>query len=327
LKDILILAEHRMGELRDITFEMLFKGRELAEKMDSKVTVILLGSDINNLALKLAEQANKVFVIDDKKLMTFNSDLYQRVLSHLIKENNPLLTLIGHTAYGVDLAPSLAVELDIPLASDCIDLKFEEGKCIVNRQMYNGKVNVEASLRKSKNYIVTIRPGVFKAENAKHQKGLIVNIPTVLKDEITRKKFVGYVKPPESEVDITKANILVSVGRGIKDENNLQIVKELAKALGAEVTCSRPIVDKGWLPKDRQVGISGKIVKPKLYFALGISGAFQHILGMKESELIIAVNKDIKAPIFRVADYGIVEDIQKIVTTLTKKIYEASLKK
>lgn len=322
MRELFVLAEHRQGELRDVTFEMLTKGMELSQKINADLTAVLLGHNVEEFAKKLADHAKRVLIIDDVRLENFNAEAYQRVLSHLISERRPSLTLIGHTAFGVDLAPSLATELDLPLATDCIDLNFEGEKLVVVRQVYGGKVNLKASLRKSESYIVTLRPATFEAQEPKPQDGDIVKIESPLSEDITCKRFIEYFQPPAGEVDISTADIIVAIGRGIKDADNIPMMKGLAEALGGVLACSRPIVDKEWLPKDRQVGTSGKTVKPKLYIAIGISGQFQHISGMKNSDLIIAINKDSKAPIFRAADYGVVEDLFKVVPTLTDRISE-----
>jgi len=321
VREIFVLAEHRLGELRDVTFEMLAKGMELSQKIDAELTAVLLGHKVDEFGKKLAEHANRVLIVDDERLENFNSEAYQKVLSHLISERKPSLTLIGHTSYGIELAPSLATELNIPLATDCIDVDFVDEKPVVIRQVYGGKVNVRASLRKAESYIVTMRPGVFGVKEAK-LGGEIVKLPSPLSEETEYKRFIEFVQPPAGEVDITAADVIVAVGRGIKDAENLPLVQKLAEALGGVLACSRPIIDKSWLPKERQVGTSGKTVKPKLYIAVGISGQFQHVSGMKNSDLIVAVNKDPKAPIYRVADYGVVEDLFKVVPALTKKILE-----
>jgi len=193
----------------------------------------------------------------------------------------------------------------------------------VVRQVYGGKVNVKARLRESMSYVVTIRPATFEVQEIEPLGGEIVEIKSPLVEDIKYKRFIEYVQPAVGEVDIASAEVVVGVGRGIKDEENMPIVRELADALGGVLGCSRPIVDKEWLPKDRQVGTSGKTVKPKLYIGVGISGAFQHVTGMKNSDLIIAINKDPKAPIFRVADYGVVDDLFKVVPVLKSKIKEA----
>lgn len=322
MREIFVLAEHRRGEIRDVTFEMLTKGRELAGKTSTELTAVLFGKDVKNYAKTLSDYAKMVLLVEDARLENFNSEAYQKVLSNLIGERKPLLTLIGHTSFGVDLAPSLAVLLDAPLATDCIDLEFEDETLTVTRQMYGGKVNVKAVLRKAESYIATVRQATFPVEKEAPMNGEIVEVPSPLSEEITEKCFIEYVLPPPGGVDITAAEILIGIGRGIKDGGNIPPVEELAKTLGGALACSRPIVDKGWLPNDRQVGSSGKTVKPKLYIALGISGAFQHVLGMKSSDLIVAVNKDPKAPIFGVADYGVVEDLFKIVPPLKSKILE-----
>jgi len=321
MNELFVLAEHRKGQIRDITFEMLTKGRELAEKTNSDLTAVLLGKEVKEHAKTLSEHAKKVLLIEDAKMENFNSEAYHKVLSNLINEHKPLLTMIGHTSFGVDLAPSLAAALKLPLATDCIELEFEGETFFITRQMYGGKVNVKATVRKAESYIVTIRQAAFAAQKPAIN-GQIIEKPSPLTKGITEKRFIEYILPPPSGVDITAADVLVGIGRGIKDENNMPAVEELAKSLGGVLACSRPIVDKGWLPSGRQVGSSGKTVKPKLYIAFGISGAFQHVLGMKNSDLIIAVNKDPNAPIFNFADYGIVEDLFKIVPSLKGKIYE-----
>ncbi|MEM3566883.1 MAG: electron transfer flavoprotein subunit alpha/FixB family protein [Candidatus Bathyarchaeia archaeon] len=323
MAELFVLAEHRQGQMRDTTFEMLTKAREMAEKTGAELTAVLLGKGVKEHAKTLSEYAKKVLLVEDAKLENFNSDAYQKVLATLIKEHKPRLTMIGHTSYGVELAPRLAASLNLPLATDCIDLAFEDDSFVVTRQMYGGKVNVKAKLRKSESYIVTVRQAAFTAQKpSSPANGQIIEVPSPLTEEITTKRFIQYVLPPPGGVDITAAEKLVGIGRGIKDQANVPVVEDLAKTLGAVLACSRPIVDKGWLPADRQVGSSGKTVKPKLYIALGISGAFQHVLGMKNSDLIIAVNKDPKAPIFSFSDYGVVEDMFKIVPVLKNKIIE-----
>lgn len=327
MTEIFVLAEHRQGQIRDITYEMLTKAKQLAEKMSSQLVAVILGKNIREYARALGEYANTVILMDDVKLENFNSEVYRKILSSLIIEHKPILLMMGHTSYGIDLAPRLAASLNFPLATDCIDLAFENGALTVTRQVYGGKVNAKATLRKSETYMTTIRQATFLAQSPTQANGQIIEIPSSISEEVTEKRFLQYVLPPPGGVDITAAEKLVGIGRGVKDQANVPVVDELAKALGAVLACSRPIVDKGWLPSDRQVGTSGKTVKPKLYLALGISGAFQHILGMKSSDLIIAVNKDPKAPIFSFADYAIVEDLFKIVPPLKSKIYESKTPK
>ncbi len=328
MTEIFVLAEHRQGLMRDVTYEMLTKAREVAEKTNTELTVVLLGKDVKEHAKTLAEYAKTVLLVQDPRLENFNSEGYRKILSKLIAEHKPLLVMIGHTSYGVDLAPRLATTLNLPLTTDCIELGFENEEFIVTRQMFGGKVNVKAIARKAETYLATIRQATFAIQKpAVPTNGQITETPSPLTEEITEKRFIQYVLPPPGGVDITAAEKLVGVGRGVKDVANIPVMEDLAKTLGAVLGCSRPIVDKGWLPTDRQVGTSGKTVKPKLYIAFGISGAFQHVLGMKSSDLIIAVNKDPKAPIFNFADYAVVEDMFKIVPPLKGKISEIQAKK
>jgi electron transfer flavoprotein alpha subunit len=323
MTEIFVLAEHRRGQMLDITYEVLTKGKEVAEKANAKLVVLILGKGVKEKAKTLPEYVNRVLIVEDSKLENFNSDAYQKVLSSIISEQMPLLTMMGHTSYGMELAPRLAASLRIPIATDCIDLSFEGENLVVIRQMYGGKVNVKAVLKKAKSYMVTVRPGAFIAQKVEIPfNGEVIEKPSPLTEEILTKRFIKYILPSLGEVDITAAEKLVGVGRGIKDQANLSMMEEFAKAIGAVLASTRPVIDKGWLPSDRQVGISGKTVKPKLYFAVGISGAFHHVLGMKNSNLIIAINKDPNAPIFYFSDYGIVDDLFKIVPELTKRLYE-----
>jgi electron transfer flavoprotein alpha subunit len=322
VQDIFVLVEHRRGEIRDITFEMLTKGKDLSEKSGKELVALLLGNNVGEMAGQLSNRANRVIFIEDPKLENFNSETYQRVLAILVERENPFLLLIGHTAFGMDLAPSFAAQMKVPLVTDCIDVKMEDDQVKATRQTYGGKVNVEVSLKAAEGFMVTVRPGSFAVEDYP-VTGEITQITPSITEEESSKRFLDYVEAAAGEVDITQAPILVSVGRGIKDPENIPMARDLADSLGATLSCSRPVVDKKWLPKDRQVGTSGKTVKPKVYIALGISGAFQHTAGMKGSGTIIAINKDPRAPIFNVAHYGIVGDLFKIVPVLTGKVREA----
>jgi electron transfer flavoprotein alpha subunit len=319
MSEIFVLVEHRQGKIRDITYEMLGLGKTLANQQGTSFTAVLLGHDVKNFAEDLAARAPKVLVIEDESLKNFNSILYQQTLSSLISKYQPSLLLMGHSAFGMDLAPSLSVELDFPLATDCIGLSFEEGRLKATRSIYGGKVNASVSLRESRGYIATIRPGIFPPKTPGEQKGGIVMESSTLQGTVDVKKFIEYIEAPITGEDITQAEILVSVGQGIGGPEHIPLFEELAKNLGGTISCSRPVVDRNWLPKERQVGISGKTVKPKIYLAIGISGAFQHVTAMQSSDTIIAINKDPRAPIFGVADYGIVDDFQNVIPVLKEK--------
>jgi len=317
--EIFVLVEHRQGQIRDVTYEMLVTGEKLASQQGASSTAILLGHHVKNFAEELSARASKVLVVENEQLEHFNSISYQKALSSLMAKYQPLLTLIGHTAFGMDLAPSLSIEMGFPLVTDCIGLSFEESRLKAVRSIYGGKVNANVSLRESEGYIATVRPGIFSSEMPGKKKGEIVMETSPLQGTIDLKKFIEYIEAPITGEDITQAEIIVSVGQGIGGPENIPMIEEVAKNLGGVMACSRPVVDRNWLPKERQVGISGKTVKPKVYIAVGISGAFQHVTAMQGSETIIAINKDPRAPIFEVADYGIVDDFKNVIPILKEK--------
>lgn len=306
---VLAVAEHRFGELNPISIELL----NLANKLGESHAVVV-GNDVSKFATELAKFANKVWKIEDATLENYNPELYVDVLQQLIAKEKPDVVLVGNTAQGAEFAPYLAAKLNTPIVTDVVAVKSDDG-FVVSRYLMQGKIMVD--LKISTPCVLTVRQGAFK--ESKEKNGQIVDAG-IKPSKPSGRKFIGYVQPEVGEVDITKAEVIISVGRGIEDSANIPLAEELAQLLGGVVAGSRPVIDSGWLPKDRQVGISGKIVKPKLYLALGISGAFQHVMGMKDSELIIAVNKDPEAPIFGVAHYGIVGNIFDIVPALIDKL-------
>jgi electron transfer flavoprotein alpha subunit len=319
MSEIFVLVEHRQGKLRDISYEMLGLGEKIATQQGATLTAVLLGKGVNSFAGDLATRAPKVLVVEDDQVENFNSLCYQKVLSPLISKYQPLLTLIGHTAFGMDLAPSLSVEMGLPMVTDCIGLSLEGNRLKGIRSIYGGKVNANISLKESEGYIATIRPGIFSPRTPGEKKGRIIMEPSPIKGTVDLKKFIEYIEAPITGEDITQAEIIIAVGQGIGGPEHIPMIEEVAKNLGGVIACSRPVVDRNWLPKERQVGISGKTVKPKVYLAIGISGAFQHVTAMQGSETIIAINKDSRAPIFGVADYGIVDDFQNVIPILKEK--------
>lgn len=320
-REILVLAEHRQGKLRDISLEMLSQASRLAGKMGSETVAVLLGSGLDNLAATLVGYSDKVLYVDDSCFMDYNSEQYLRFLFDLIKQRGPEIVMVGQSSQGVDLAPALAVEANLPLITDVIDIKYQEEKLQVTRQFFQGKVNADYTFRGEYPYLVTIREGCFEIAEP-HKCGKIEKLNPLQNQDISYRRFLEYIEAEIGEVDITKSSVLIAAGRGIKEEKNLKIIEELAQALNADVCGSRVTVDAGWLGQDRQVGITGKTVKPKLYIAIGISGSSQHLAGMKGAKTIVAINKDPNAPIFSVADYAIVDDLFKVVPKLTEKIKE-----
>lgn len=316
MHEIFVLAEHRQGELRDVNFELL----TLAGTLGGKVTSVLLGSGTDDFAGKLAGFADKVLVVDDPMFADFNATAYQAALKALIEQEKPHLVLIPNTGQGVDVLASLAIEMNAPFTSDVIALEIEGEKPVATRQYYGGKINGRIEFKDGDVYMIGIREGAIPCGEG-GKSGEIVKVDNPI-SAVEGRAFVEYVQPPAGDVDITQSAMLVSIGRGLREDKNLPVIEELAGLLGADVAGSRAVVDAGWLPTDRQVGISGKTVKPKLYLAVGISGAFQHVTGMKGSDVVVAINKDPDAPIFQYADYGIVDDLLKVVPALIDKLKE-----
>ena len=319
MTEILVIVEHRKKQLTDTSLEVLSKGRQLADESGYKLLAAVIGKDIANYAARIANWADKVLALEDEEMEDSLAEPCLHPVSWLIKERRPKLVLISNSLFGMELAPTLAIETEAPLATDCTDIRIENDDIRVRRTIYNGKIEAEYSFVPSPTVLVTARPGQFPILEMKGN-GEVEDLEFYSREETVSKKFEGYIEPEVAEIDITKYDILVSVGRGIKDEENLEMAQHLADVLGGALACSRPVVDFKWLPREHQVGISGQTVKPHIYLALGISGAFQHQAGMINSEIIIAINRDAKAPIFKIADYGIVDDIQEVIPALIEKI-------
>lgn len=314
--DVLLLAEHLNGKLADITFEMAGKAKQLAAAFGGKAVAVLLGSGAQALAASIG--ADGVLYIDDPALAEFNPEAYSRVLAALIKERNPRVAMMGNTSVGMDLGAGLSVTTGLPLIAYVNGLAADSGALVATSQIYGGKIQAEA-VPDGEACIVSCLAGAFPAEAGRGSASVEqVASPVPLGD--LKVKFVKLIQPQGGDVDITQQPILVSIGRGIGGQENIELAQELADALGCAVSASRPITDAGWLPKTRQVGKSGLTVKPKVYLALGISGAPEHLEGMRGAETIIAVNTDPKAPIFDVAHYGATCDMLDLLPALTEKV-------
>jgi electron transfer flavoprotein alpha subunit len=315
-----VIAEHRRGELREVTGELL----TAAAALDAgPVTAVVLAGpgEAAVLAASLRGTADGVLAVEHAQLTGFNGRAVAEGLRRLAGEREPALILGAHSAAGMDWAPTLAAGLGAPLVTDALGLAWGDGCLSATRAVYGGKLQARVRLPGAATVIATVRPGTCAAPEAGTigpVEDAAPEIPAAL-----GKRFLDWVQEAAGEVDIAQADVLVSVGRGIADPENLDVAEALAEALGATLSCSRPVVDAGWLPKERQVGISGKTVKPRVYLALGISGAFQHVTAMQGAALIVAINKDPKAPIFRTAHYGIVGDLFKVVPALTKAVKDA----
>ncbi len=324
MADVLVVIEHRDGEIREVSFQMLHKADELCRARSCNLVAVVLGESNAALVASIVDKADKVVSIESEAFRHFDVAVAKGVLSDLIRKEAPFLTLIGHTPWGMDLAPALSVRLGLPLSSDVVNILLEEGRPKVIRQIYNGKLFARVSMRESCGYLVTVRPGAFPAEgqgkrSAEVVSGLVPELPE------SGKRFIALEESVAGELDITQADLLISIGRGIGDPENIPQVSKLAEDLGGALSCSRPVVDKNWLPKHHQVGTSGKSVKPKVYLALGISGAFQHLAGITGAGTVIAVNKDPMAPILREADYGVVADMMKVVEAMKENLMQKPL--
>jgi len=319
MDEIMVLAEHRGGELRDITFEMLTMANKLGKENDIAVTALFLGHEASDLSNRLKGACDTILLVEDPELAHYNADQYLMAIETVIKSRNPIVTMIGHTSMGMDLAPPMAVRLSLPLVTDCVEVNVVDKKLDVIRQIYGGKINARLTMKPTDQYLITLRPGSFDAEMEQGKSADAQTVPAPSWTDLKGRQFLGYLEAELEDVDIAAADILVSIGRGIGKPENIPLVQDFADSIGATLSCSRPVADEEWLPKSRQVGTSGKTVRPKIYIAFGISGAYQHQAGMKNADTIIAVNTDPRAPIFTIAHYGIVEDMLKVLPLLTEK--------
>lgn len=320
MKKIYVLAEHRKGEIRDTTWEAIAAGQKLSSSFGSELICILLASKASTMAETLSREGLKILVVDNPLFETMNSEAAIMAMKEILKPSGEYVLLMGASNAILDLAPGLSVALDAAFASDCFSMEVNDGKLFASRQMYSYKINSLVSFKDSERIVLTLRAGSFPFNPSLDVVGAIENIDCPIDPQSIKKRFIKYVEAEKGDVDIASADIIVSIGRGIGDEPDLDMFQSLANSMGGVLACSRPIVDKNLLPKFRQVGTSGVEVKPKVYLALGISGAFQHLGGIKGAPLIVAINKDPRAPIFRVANFGIVADLNEVVPVLDEKI-------
>lgn len=341
-KGVFVFAEQVDNKLNSIAFELLGKAKALAADLDAKVTAVVIGSDVKKDADELASYgADRVIVVEDPILKDYMTEPYTHALASVIKEFKPEIMLVGATPIGRDLGPRVSARVATGLTADCTQLDIgdfpinaapgkeqKHNQLLMTRPAFGGNTIATIACPDHRPQMATVRPGVMekiapiagaKAEVVEYNPGFTPDNKYV--------EILEVVKAVSETVDIMDAKILVSGGRGVGSPENFKILEELAEALGGEVSCSRAVVDSGWKPKALQVGQTGKTVRPQIYFAIGISGAIQHVAGMEESDLIIAINKDETAPIFDVADYGLVGDLNKIVPLLTKQIKEANAAK
>ena len=334
-KGVAIFAQQVDNKLSSIAFELIGKAHELAADLGTEVTAVVLGSGIANLADELGEYgADKVVVIDDPALETYRTEPYAQALTAYINEYKPEIMLVGATAIGRDLGPTVSARVATGLTADCTSLEIgdfplvaregqeqKHNQLLMTRPAFGGNTIATIACPDNRPQMATVRPGVMqKLEKVAGRKAEVINFNPEIKPNNRFVEILNVVKNVATTVDIMDAKILVSGGRGVGSPENFKLLDDLAEVLGGTVSCSRAVVDAGWKPKDLQVGQTGKTVRPNVYFAIGISGAIQHTAGMEESDIIIAINKDETAPIFDVADYGIVGDLNKILPALTEAL-------
>lgn len=337
-KGVYVFAEQVDNKLSGIAFELLGKAKDLAADLNAEVAAVLIGSDVKGLADELAAYgADKVIVVDDPELKEYRTEPYAHALASVIEKYKPEIMLVGATAIGRDLGPRVSARVQTGLTADCTQLEIgdfpinpvagkeqKHNQLLMTRPAFGGNTIATIACPDNRPQMATVRPGVMqKIAKIEGAKANVEEFNPGFTPDNKYVEIMEVVKSVSETVDIMDAKILVSGGRGVRSAENFKILEDLAEALGGEVSCSRAVVDNGWKPKDLQVGQTGKTVRPQVYFAIGISGAIQHVAGMEESDLIIAINKDETAPIFDVADYGIVGDLNKIVPELTKQIKEA----
>jgi len=331
-KGVYVFAQQVDNELSGIAFELLGKAKDLAKDLDTDVTAILIGYQVKNLADELAAYgADKVIVVDDPELKEYRTEPYTHAMASVINEYKPDIVLVGATAIGRDLGPRVSARVATGLTADCTVLEIgdfpinpipnqeqKHNQLLMTRPAFGGNTIATIACPDNRPQMATVRPGVMqKIDRIDGAKAEVIEFNPGFTPDNKYVEILEVVKSVKDTVDIMDAKILVSGGRGVGSAENFQILKDLADVLGGTVSCSRAVVDSGWMERDYQVGQTGKTVRPSLYFAIGISGSIQHVAGMEESDIIIAINKDADAPIFDVADYGIVGDLNKIVPALT----------
>ena len=334
-KGVFVYAQQVDNVLDGVAFELLGKGKDLAKDLGTDVTAVLIGSDVKGLADQLAEYgADRVIVVDDPELKEYRTEPYAHALASVINEYKPEIMLVGATAIGRDLGPTVSARVKTGLTADCTMLEIGDfplnptpgqeqlhNQLLMTRPAFGGNTIATIACPYNRPQMATVRPGVMqKIDKIAGAKANVVEFNPGFTPNDRYVEILNVVKAVKNTANIMDAKILVSGGRGVGSKENFKLLEDLAEVLGGTVSCSRAVVENGWLPVDLQVGQTGKTVRPQIYFAIGISGAIQHVAGMEESDIIIAINKDETAPIFEVADYGIVGDLNKIVPALTEKL-------
>lgn len=319
-KGVWVFAEQREGNLLNVSIELLGEGKKIAEELDTELTAVLLGNNVDNLAEKLVKYgADNVLYGNSELLEVYTTDGYTKVICDLIEEKKPEILLIGATNIGRDLGPRISSRVHTGLTADCtrLEVDLENRRLLQTRPAFGGNLMATIICPNHRPQMATVRPGVMeKGKYDENRKGNIEKFEPSLTEKDIRARVIETVKAKKAEVKLEEANIIVAGGRGLGDAKGFKLIEDLAERLGGVVGASRATVDAGWIDQDHQVGQTGKTVRPTVYIACGISGAIQHLAGMQDSDLIIAINKDKDAPVFKVADYGIVGDVYEVIPEL-----------
>lgn len=315
---ILVVAEHLEGRVAPSTLELIAAATRLVAVDRHEVQLVVLGHGVTELAHHLAGYAVDVLVADHPALAEYTGDGYVQALRGIVESMKPRVVLVAHTAQGYDFAPALAGVMDLPLVTNCLTFDVEGDRLVAARRILNEKVQAEVEIKSDRPIVVTMRPGTSPPQGTGRETKSVSQVPVSIDPSATRVKFLRIERPSVEDIDLSAADIIVSAGRGIQKKENLAVIEKFAKVIGGVVGASRPLTDMEWLPKTRQVGQSGKTVRPKLYVACGISGAMQHVAGMKDAAFIIAINTDPTAPIFEIAHVGFVADVLKLLPATLK---------
>jgi len=322
--DILVLVEHAAGKIDSITTQLLAVGSRLAEQLGVKLVGAVIGHGLESVAPALQGGGmDKLVLVDDPDLNLPSGEVQATVMAEVARQIDPRLVLIGYSLVGMELTPAIATKLGMNAWTNCVNVELRDGAVTVTRPLFDSTMHAEIALEENETAVIALQKGSLAARESTAKQATVELLSVDVKNIPSRSKVLEITEGSRGDVDIAKAEIIVSVGRGIGNEDKIHFTAELAEALDGVLACSRPIVDVGWLPRERQVGASGKTVAPKVYVACGISGAIQHLTGMRDAKRIIAINKDPNAPIFQVAHVGVVGDLFEIVPALTKAAKEA----
>jgi electron transfer flavoprotein alpha subunit len=322
--EILVLVEHAEGKVDSITFQLIAAGGRLATELNAGLVALAIGHRLESVSTALqGNGVDKIVLVDDPALTSAAGEVQARVIADVARRIEARFVLVGYSLIGMELTPAIATNLSMNALTNCVSVDLRDRAVTVTRPVFDSTMHTQVALEENETAVIALQKGSFVAPERSSKQSIVERVSIDFQSIPSHSKVLSISEEPIGDVDITKAEIVVSVGRGIGNEDKIQVIADLAEALGGVLACSRPVVDVGWLPRERQVGASGKTVTPKIYVACGISGAIQHLTGMRDSRRIIAINKDPNAPIFQVAHIGVVGDLFEIVPALAKAAKES----